>query len=169
MPLSEDDQKQIVDMATRIYDESDRGAVLVAQAYLEEAIREFVIEHLAELKGVHRKSLKAFFDADKGIIRGGRELIELAMAVGIIIPYQKSALSALNTLRNKFAHKLERKHLTNPDVHDVAVHLGPSYTILLNQITTLEGKPQNLRSQFSLAAAMVLFHIRLRITDLRSQ
>lgn len=160
MSLQENDRKQIIEIATRIYEESDRGSVLVAQAYLENALRNFVIEYLATIKSTTRMRLEAFFDADKGTIRGGKELIEIAETLGVIDASQKSALSAINTLRNKFAHKLERKHIAKDDLANITVYLGSNYTTLLDQITTLDEKPQNLRSQFSIAAAVLLLHIQ---------
>ena len=146
------------DFVAYIRHESARGAVLCAHAFLEYELKRTLMTKLVAV-GADRKKLAPLFDDDSGELRGGPALDRLAYALGLIDDPTRQALAAVRKLRNKFAHKLERKSLTKVDVASISHHLDPT---VLDMIigSTDHRKDSSPQYQFCLAALEIIVAIR---------
>ena len=91
--------------------EDDLGVVIRAHIYIEHELREFI------LAAAPKPEELKFSDYDYATTLG------FALALGLN-PNLKAGLTALGTLRNKFAHRLEMK-LTDQEAKQIFSKLSP--------------------------------------------
>ncbi|GFE84669.1 hypothetical protein GCM10011487_66690 [Steroidobacter agaridevorans] len=103
-PVDDPDLKRLLKQGQLLHAETDRGAVLVAAAILDELLREILLEFLVDC------------DTSKQLLsseRGGGKLSEyfartnVAYALGLVSKSEMKNLLALGVLRNQFAHRWE--------------------------------------------------------------
>lgn len=83
--------------------ESDRGSVLVAAAFLDEALELLLRSQMQEEASIVKSSVQPLFTGI-GPLKSFWAKTELARALGLIADYEYEDLTSVRTLRNHFAH-----------------------------------------------------------------
>lgn len=97
-----------------ISNESDRGAVLVSAALIDEGLRRLIAARLLE----NSSQSDPLFDGGNAPISTFSSRIEMAYRLGLIQCSAKSVLNKLRRLRNDFAHSHKIVSLEDPSVKD---------------------------------------------------
>lgn len=98
--------------------ESDRGAALVAAAFLDDLIEELVRARMVPLKKVQERLL-----GYPGSLANGSARLDLAYALGWIGPEAYSDLSTLRRIRNHFAHSPRNSSFDEDKTRDLCKNL----------------------------------------------
>jgi DNA-binding MltR family transcriptional regulator len=99
-----------------LLDESDRGAVIVAAALLEDDIDE-VLKKVIKGYNVSEKHIKAMFDLN-GPLSSFSSKILVCYGFGLISKEIYDDLTKIRKLRNKFAHSTEKIDFLSVDIED---------------------------------------------------
>lgn len=86
--------------------ESDRGAVLVGVAMLDESLARLLRAAFVNKEPVHKKSTSQLFDAN-GPLSSFWAKLHFANAIGLLPPKLYADLETIRKLRNRFAHQLD--------------------------------------------------------------
>jgi DNA-binding MltR family transcriptional regulator len=132
--------------------ESDRGCVLVAAAFLDEALELLLRSRMSKDAGVIKGSIEPLFTG-LGPLKSFWSKTELCFALGLLPDYEHSDLMRMRNLRNLFAHSY-----TNAAFDDVRViqiiselkHFGMKQFPLSDAERAKRG---HVRSRFMSAAA----------------
>jgi DNA-binding MltR family transcriptional regulator len=149
-PLDDPDLKRILEQGRLLHAETDRGAVLVAAAILDELLKGILLGFLVDCD-----TSKQLLSAE----RGGGKLSEyfartnVAYALGLISKSEMKKLLALGTLRNQFAHRWQVATFT---------HLPEGATQLDSLLADDVEIDQPLRSRFNNVAVSLLFALESR-------
>lgn len=100
-------------VAYSLKDESDRGTVVLAVAWLDESLSKIIIKFLKPIS--HSK--ENLFKAGQPIGDLGTKIL-LADRLGLVAPSLISSLSLCRKLRNDFAHISSDLSFTTPNVRD---------------------------------------------------
>src|SRR5271165_2606199 len=93
-----------------LYNESDRGCVLVAAAYLDKQLAEVLQARMIDDSGVQK-----FFESSQPLGSFAAR-IAIARYLGIISEKVRRALDTIRKIRNDFAHNLEFENSENQSV-----------------------------------------------------
>ncbi|WP_353237121.1 hypothetical protein [Limnohabitans sp.] len=91
--------KEVMAFRTSITSESDRGAVLMSAAYLDDQLKELLKERLVQDKKISRRA----FDFN-GPLGTFSSRIDFAYLLGVIPKNARSDLHIIRAIRNQFAH-----------------------------------------------------------------
>ena len=114
--------KEVMAFRTSITSESDRGAVLMSAAYLDDQLKELLEERLVEDKKISRRA----FDFN-GPLGTFSSRIDFAYLLGVIPKNARNDLHIIRAIRNQFAHHAAPLSYEdeNPDGHPKLPHLWP--------------------------------------------
>lgn len=176
-------------MLRTLQDESDRGCVLVAQAYLDEALEEL-------LRVKFETDPRIVKNAVDPLLKGSGPLstfysrIRLAYALGLLNHSTYDILEDIRVLRNKFAHQRGPAQLTDSRVTGIldrlsieAKRFAVAFSeVMHDQVQEIESKAEELsistdipnglsarRIQFMFCFAIILGEIQDTITKLSQQ
>lgn len=99
-------------MSELLIEESDRGCILVASAYLEEALRVALMKRCKHLSDIGDVELTRLFKDFESQFSNFASCIRLARGIGIISADQQGMLLEFGAKRNAFAHGTGRKSIT---------------------------------------------------------
>jgi hypothetical protein len=99
-----------------LIDESDRGAVIVAAALLEDDLSE-MLKDIIRRNGVSAKQVKEIFDLS-GPLSSFSSKALICHAFGLISKDTFDDLGKIRKLRNKFAHSTSKVDFLSPDIED---------------------------------------------------
>lgn len=106
------------------FHESDRGAVLVGVAFLDEALTELLKACFVTDHSVQEQSVQSLFKVNGPLVSFWAKT-NFANALGILSPHLFSDLEIIRKLRNRFAHQ---KDLADFNAADVGKVLEPLST-----------------------------------------
>jgi DNA-binding MltR family transcriptional regulator len=89
----------VINFRTSITNETDRGAVLMSAAYLDDKLRELIEKRLVQDKKIARRA----FDVN-GALGSFSSRIDFAYLLGIIPRNAQRDLHTIRAIRNRFAH-----------------------------------------------------------------
>jgi len=149
--------------------ESDRGCVLIAAAWIDDAVAKYLKESFED--GSSADSAKAFAELSTGFkapLSDAWARETLLLAIGAIDKRIADSLRAVRRLRNKYAHQFTAAVLTDHEVDEVMKHLSDEDRTSITQIlalgTTLVASapnlptvPQWMRVGFSLVRLRFVF------------
>ncbi|AYN96411.1 hypothetical protein EAW52_21855 [Pseudomonas sp. LTJR-52] len=99
-----------------LIDESDRGAVIVAAALLEDDLSE-MLKDIIKRNGVSAKQIKEVFDLS-GPLSSFSSKALICYAFGLITKDIFDDLGKIRKLRNKFAHSTDKVDFLSPEIED---------------------------------------------------
>jgi DNA-binding MltR family transcriptional regulator len=91
--------KEIMSFRTSITDETDRGAVLMSAAYLDDKLRQLIERKLVQDKKILRRAFEF-----NGALGSFSARIDFAYLLGIIPKNAQCDLHTIRAIRNQFAH-----------------------------------------------------------------
>lgn len=115
--------RRAMDYFTELYEESDRGAAILAAATFEHWLESNIIENFVELDQDMRNNL-----FDNGPLSTFSAKINLGFALGL---YNKTVLNDLHTvrrIRNKFAHSTGPMNFKDQPISDLCRNLDKGNT-----------------------------------------
>lgn len=99
-----------------LIDESDRGAVIVAAALLEDDLNE-ILKEIVQRNGLSAKYIKEMFDLN-GPLSSFSSKILICYGFGIISKDIFDDLTKIRKLRNKFAHSSDKVDFLSSEIED---------------------------------------------------
>ena len=102
--------------ALQLIDESDRGAVIVAAALLEEELDQ-ILEEAIRSNNVTEKYVKSMFDLS-GPLSSFSSKSLICFGFGFISKEIFDDLTKIRKLRNKFAHSSKEVNFLSPEIED---------------------------------------------------
>ena len=118
IPELNDRFKEQIDLRMSLNKESDRGAVLLSVAYLENYLENALKSKLIG----SQKHLKKLFEFN-GALGTFSSKIDMSLSIGIINDKVYSDLNTLRKIRNKFAHHFELIDLASSNVEASILNL----------------------------------------------
>jgi hypothetical protein len=154
------DRKRLEEVSEELHDESDRAAIILGAAWLDEGLRSLLQAYL--LPGSAKEDSDLF--GPNGALGTFSARISLAQRLGLISEDFKVALEVVRKLRNKFAHQVETPQLTEQSLRDLISNIPPYFvpgTMLWETYQTKwygsERSPRvTLRSTITMLVAMLL-------------
>ena len=123
--------------------ESDRGAVLVGAALLDDALEKILRKKLVP----PLKSEDSLFDGGYSPLRSFAAKIELAFRLGLITRNTKQMLNIVRSLRNLFAHNTENVSLFDDQASDrlktAYLHMSQIYVAIIGTIREIAAAQQS--------------------------
>src|SRR4051812_2613930 len=92
--------KEVMDFRASITEETDRGAVLMAAAFLDEKLKELIQRRMVADKKVSRRAFE--FNGPLGTFSSR---IDFAYLIGLIPKNAQKDLHTIRAIRNQFAHQ----------------------------------------------------------------
>ena len=128
MPIYDDTERErhnaVIGM---LREESDRGAVLVGAAFLDDLLQEllaaFFVDPASLSSAKERDRLNGLFQPN-GAAGSFSSRITLAYALGLISKRDCDDLNLVREIRNDFAHKLRYASFSDDSIHDRCANLG---------------------------------------------
>ena len=153
LPESSDEVKRsAAAFLDTIKGESDRGCVLVAAAFLEEALELVLRSKMKSDPMVVKQSVDPLL-AGIGPLRTFWARTELCRALDFLADWEYEDLSRIRELRNLFAHSYERADFDDPRVVDIVMNLNAFGERMVPRGQVLKLAEKEARRRFSLAAA----------------
>jgi hypothetical protein len=134
--------------------ESDRGCVLVAAAFLDEALELLLRSRMSSDPRIVKTSMKPLFTGI-GPLKSFWAKTELCRALGVIPEPEYSDLMRIRDLRNHFAHSYVTASFDDPEAVKIVSDLRHFGFKALPPKDDETGGPTGARQRFSLAAAWV--------------
>ena len=136
--------------------ESDRGAVLVAAAMLEEALRELLLAHLVP----STSSTDLLFEGTNAPLNAFSSKIDMSFRLGLVSDRFCRDLHVVRRMRNDVAHRATGCTFEDASLRDRALALTKSYG-LFERSPEWRKKvgPQSARQQFIESASWMLFFL----------
>lgn len=91
--------KEVISFRTSIIDETDRGAVLMSAAFLDDKLKELIEKRLVQDKKISRRA----FDFN-GPLGTFSSRIDFAYLIGVLPKNAQKDLHTIRAIRNQFAH-----------------------------------------------------------------
>ncbi|MCE4373815.1 hypothetical protein [Xanthomonas hortorum] len=105
--------KEIMDFRTSILSETDRGAVLMAAAFLDDKLKQLLEKRLVEDRKISRRAFE--FNGSLGTFSSR---IDFAYLIGVLPRNAQKDLHKIRAIRNRFAHHAAPLGYTDPKVKD---------------------------------------------------
>jgi DNA-binding MltR family transcriptional regulator len=136
--------------------ESDRGAVLVASAMIEEALRELLVAYLVP----NSSSNDSLFDGTNAPLQSYSSKIDAAFRMGVISDRFCRDLHVVRRIRNDVAHRPSGCDFVDSSIKDRVAALSQSHGIFRRSPKWVQkhGVPTT-RDQFIEAASWMLFYL----------
>jgi DNA-binding MltR family transcriptional regulator len=155
------------EFVTATLDESDRGCVLVAHAFIEEAIQEVLRAVLLERREAREQVIERIVSGSEAFAKFPsrvamlRELCQLPEDVA-------NAIGKLNTLRNRFAHRRHTNRLVQEDVVGIFNKLSAEHQAEAGDLlVTSHPFHSRARQSFQALAAFLWIEIEGVFSDLQ--
>jgi hypothetical protein len=103
-------------------EESERGCVLCAHAWIEKLLGDRLREYLLKSSGNDTDGVASLLESDRSLLGAFANRARMARALGIIGDGTHRALIELNQLRVHFAHHAGNVSLTTSRVNVIQVH-----------------------------------------------
>lgn len=110
--------KEVISFRTSITNETDRGAVLMSAAFLDDKLKELIEKKLVQDKKVSRRA----FDFN-GPLGTFSSRIDFAYLIGIIPKNARRDLHTIRAIRNQFAHHAAPLSYDDPTVKELCDRL----------------------------------------------
>jgi DNA-binding MltR family transcriptional regulator len=146
--------------------ESDRGCVLVAAAFLDEALELLLRAQMSHDRAVVKNSVEPLF-AGIGPLKSFWAKTELCRVLKLVSEQEYADLTSIRNLRNYFAHSYVDATFEDPKAAEIVVGLN-HFGIRIFAVTDVEKKKGSyVRNRFSLAASWLAgsFHKRAGMTE----
>ena len=142
--------------------ESDRGCVLVAAAFLDEALELLLRSHMASNTTVVKRSIDPLFTHDGPLGSFGVKT-NLCKALKLLYEEEYADLNCVRELRNHFAHSyVEVASFANQKAIDLVANLNHFGTTRFPPSEEELKRPNNIRKRFSLCASWLAGGIHKR-------
>lgn len=136
--------------------ESDRGAVLVAGAMLEEALEGLLVTHLV----ANPTASDPLFDGPNAPLQSFSAKIDIAYRLGLYSDRSCRDLHVIRRIRNDVAHRAAGCSFQDTSIGDRVRALTASHGIFERSPKWVEKEgPPNIRAQFIEAASWMLFYL----------
>ena len=134
--------------------ESDRGCVLVAAAFLDEALELLLRSQMSKDANIIKRSIEPLFTG-LGPLKSFWSKTEVCFALGLVPAYEHADLMRIRNLRNLFAHSYTNATFGDSTVVQIVSELKHFGLKQLPPADTEKTKPDYVRNRFMLAAAWV--------------
>jgi hypothetical protein len=157
---------KLFDFMAMVYCESDRGCVICATAFIDDALEDAIRKYLKELSGASEKLLDALLTKQPLPPIGAFAVrAKVARALGLIDDKIATALDAMRPLRNDAAHLSEPFSFDNPkyDIDSLLTPLSKKEQIyfgahrLINKETPKKAMPT--RALFQTVSSSIYFRM----------
>ncbi len=147
---------EIVGLHAEFDEESDRAAVILAAAMLDEALQSLLLAKLVPAAG----SSDPLFDTPNAPLSSFTNKIDLAQRIGAISSRMCRDLHLVRKIRNDFAHRPAGCSLDDQQIKSRIEHLTQSHGMFERSPLYMKkfGLP-NLRHQFLRAASWMLYFL----------
>lgn len=159
----------IVQLGTLLTQETDRGCVLVASAYLEEMLRTVLMAKCRTLSDVTDDDLPKLFKSFDSQFASFASCIRLARALGIVNEQEKKMLLNFGYKRNEFAHGTGDKKITDHWMNDFVPQLMDHIQRVLEQHTAWDTRLTRERLVFGLWASIMYGRLARTVAILEDQ
>lgn len=122
--------EEFLDFRTSLNQESDRGSVLMAAAFIEDKIAQLIESFLVDNKRVRERMLKG-----NGALTTFSSKIDMAYLLGLIPENVLNDLHILRKIRNEFAHNASTISFETPSIKDRTNALTVLSKVLLRDNT----------------------------------
>lgn len=144
-----------------IKEESDRGCVLVAAAFLDEALELLLRSKMSKDPSIVKASIEPLFTGI-GPLKSFWAKTELCRVFRLIPEYEYADLTRIRSLRNLFAHSYVDATFSDPAVVEITSELRHFGMKEFPTLDTEKATPDYVRRRFSLAAAWLAGRIHHR-------
>lgn len=156
--------EQAIEVLVLLSDESERGCVLAASAYLEETLREALCARCQQFSKISQTDLNALFKSFDSQFASFASCIRLAYALGIIDKTSEKALRDFAKMRNGFfAHKAGPTEIRAEHIKDVCKSVSPSLEAVFTELRRLANDPQVRTAANELLQKLVKQHSSSRL------
>ena len=132
--------------------ESDRGCVLTAAAFLDEALELLLRSKMSTNANIVRNSIEPLFTG-LGPLKSFWSKTEVCFALGLVPAYEHADLMRIRNLRNLFAHSYTSATFSDSKVVQIVSELKHFGLKQFPPDDEEKDKPDYVRTRFMLAAA----------------
>ncbi|WP_051234787.1 hypothetical protein [Marinimicrobium agarilyticum] len=118
--------------------DSDRAAAIVGASYLDELLREILLEYLVEDTTKNNKELFS----GNGPLSSFSSRINLSYRFGVISEIERKLLHGIRGIRNEFAHKLSGASFNDKSIRQRALNLSVPHEMLIPKYIPIPRNPE---------------------------
>jgi DNA-binding MltR family transcriptional regulator len=152
-----------------LMDESDRGCILVAQAFLENQLENLLRKHLVKVSNETEKFINKLIGSGTSTPLGSfAPRARMARALGLINTKTYSVLMAINDLRRKYAHCPQHVTLKLNEITTMYDELEGMRKAWANCLNKWEPTRKNMEKRKHSEARMMFESLVVSLIDLQS-
>lgn len=150
-----------------IKNESDRGCVLVAAAFLDEGLELLLRSRMSKDSAVVKGSIEPLFSGGVAPLRSFWAKAKLCFSLGLVPDNLHADLMRIRSLRNLFAHSYSGASFEDPTVIQLVSELKHFGMREFPPSDEEKVRPDHVRNRFMLAAAWLagIIHSSARMTE----
>jgi len=119
----EESRQRFEELFAEMFDESDRGCILIGASVLDDVLCDLLKKRLAKSEHVAKQAMEPLF-AGMGPLSSFSARIKLAYCLGLIGQWEFEDLERIRKIRNKAAHEYTSKTFTDNEIIQITQRLG---------------------------------------------